>query len=71
MKTEAFEVWCQQRLLHISWMEKKTNADVRNIIGEQQTLMSEIYVCKLMYFGNNLDKAIMEGMVKVIVVGYS
>lgn len=70
-KTEAFEMWCWLRLLCISWMEKKTNPSVRTIIGEKQTLMSEINRCKLMYFGSirhrdehNPEKANMKEMVE-------
>lgn len=34
-KIEAFEMWCKQRLLHISWREKMINAHIKFIIGEK------------------------------------
>lgn len=54
----------------IPWLEKKTNAYVRNVIAEKQTLMSEINRCKLMFFGHSRCKegnnfeTVMEGMVE-------
>ena len=35
---EAFEMWCYRRMMNIKWMDKITNEEVLEIIGERRTL---------------------------------
>ncbi|KAI8430988.1 hypothetical protein MSG28_001081 [Choristoneura fumiferana] len=37
-RLSAFEIWCWGRMEAISWMERKTNEEVLNFIGERRLL---------------------------------
>jgi len=68
-KLEAFEMWLYRRILKISWVQKKTNEEVLQLVCQERTLIKEIIKRKLNYFGHtarhdSLSKALLEGCVE-------
>jgi len=41
-KSNSFELWCYQHLLHIKWTDKKTNEYVLSKIGTSERLLTTI-----------------------------
>ena len=37
-RLEAFEMWCYRRMMNIKWMDRITNEEVLERIGERRTL---------------------------------
>ena len=67
-KVRAFGNICYRRILRIPWTAKKTNAEIRHMVGEECGFLAEVCRRKLTYFGhvmrhNSLQKDIMVGMV--------
>ena len=68
-KIESFEMWTLRRMARISWVEKKTNEQVCEIIGIKTGLIQTIKERKMKFFGHtrrhaSLPKLIMEGAVE-------
>ena len=51
-KLEAFEMWCWRRLEVISWMERKTNIEVLQQVGESREIMKIITIRRLRWMGH-------------------
>src|SRR6218665_4162878 len=67
-RTEAFEIKCIQRILRVSWTQKKTNEWVLEMAGMERGLLNIIKRRKLSSFGHVmrkegdcLEKEIMQG----------
>jgi len=41
-RLEAFEMWVWRRLEKVKWTDKKTNAEVLNLVKEKKSLLTEI-----------------------------
>ena len=68
-KINAFEMWVNRRIGHISWKEKKTNKAVLEKLGMKQDLLKEVKTRQLKYFGHikrhdSLLKNLLEGRVE-------
>ena len=50
-KIQAVEVWCNRRLLRISWTEKKTNERILNKMDESERLLTTINRRKMAFIG--------------------
>ena len=51
-KLEALEMYVYRRIGKIPWKQKKTNAEVLNIVGVKQELKECIKTRKLKYYGH-------------------
>jgi len=40
-RLKAFEMWVWRRLEKVKWADKKTNAEVLNLVNEKKSLLSE------------------------------
>ena len=38
-RLEAMEMWCYRRMMEISWMKRKTNEEVLQLVGESRSMM--------------------------------
>ena len=65
-KLEAVEMWFWRRLLKIPWTDRKTNAEVLNIVGEEKCLVKEVRKRQLKFFGHVMRR---EGLEKGVVTG--
>ena len=72
-RTQAFEMRCYRRLLHISYKDRVTNKEVRRkiqaVIGKYDELLTLVKNRKLIWFGHvsmssGLAKTILQGTVK-------
>ena len=50
-KIDAFELWCWERVLRVSWRERKTNTGIIENIKPEWTLESRVPKAALSYFG--------------------
>ncbi len=65
-KLEAFEMWLWRRLMKISWTEKKSNAEVLQLVREERSLVKTIRDRKKQWIGHimrhdNLYRDVLEG----------
>ena len=68
-RVDAFELWCYQRLLRVSWVERKTNKWVLEKIGPVLMLRKSMAERKMRFFGhivrkNGMEKRLMQGKVE-------
>ena len=66
-KLQSFEMWAYQKMMQISWSEKKTNEEVLKWLhGEQLCIIPTIKKIKITHFGhmirrNNIHRLKLEG----------
>jgi len=66
-KLEAFEMWIRRRIEKISWVDKKTNEKILNMIEEDRKILNTIWCHKMLSlwcngkFGNNGNHFIFDG----------
>ena len=66
-RTDAFELWCQRRLLRIPWTAKRSNQSILKEISSDYSLEGLTLKLKLQYFGylmwraNSLEKTLILG----------
>ena len=69
-RTDAFELWCQRRLLRIPWTEKRSNQSILKEISPEYSLEGLMLKLKLQYFGHlmqrtdSLEKTLMLGKIE-------
>lgn len=68
-KLQSLEMWVFRRILKIPWTDKKTNAQVLQMIGQERTLWKDIKKRKVRFLGHllrhqSLQKQLLEGMIK-------
>jgi hypothetical protein len=51
-KILAFEMYCYRRILHLSWMQKVTNVEVRRTLHIEDDLLQNVMKRKLCLFGH-------------------
>ena len=51
-RIEAFEMWCWEKMLSISWQEHHTNDSILRALGLERELMGRVAKLKLQYFGH-------------------
>jgi len=50
-RIKAFKMWCQRKMLSISWQEHCTNDSILTELGLERELMGRVAKLKLQYFG--------------------
>jgi len=65
----AFETWVWRRLVKVKWTDKKTNAEVLNLVKEKKSLLPEIKKRKRRWIGHilrpeNILRTVLEGRMK-------
>ena len=50
-RTDAFELWCQERLLRIPWTARRLNQSILKEISPEYSLKGQMLKLKLQYFG--------------------
>ena len=69
-RIEAFELWCQRRLLRVPWTARKSNQSILKVINPEYSLEGLMVKLKLQYFGHlmwrtdSLEKTLMLGMIE-------
>ncbi|XP_069992308.1 uncharacterized protein [Penaeus vannamei] len=68
-RLEAMEMWIYRRMKKISWIEKKTNKEVLEMVGEERNLLKTIRQRQLRFVGNitredSIEKLSLEGRVE-------
>ena len=64
-KTDAFELWCQRRLLRVPWTARRSNQSILKQISPEYSLEGLMLKLKLQYFGQlmwrtgSLEKTLM------------
>ena len=51
-RIDAFELWCWQRLLRVSWKARKSNQSILKEINPEYSLEGLMLKLKLQYFGH-------------------
>ena len=51
-RIDAFELWCQRRLLRVPWTEKRSNQSILKEINPEYSLEGLRLKLKLQYFGH-------------------
>ena len=67
---EAFELWCQRRLLRVPWTARRSNQSILKEISPEYSLEGLMLKLKLQYFGhvmgrtNSFEKTLMLGKIE-------
>ena len=51
-RIDAFELWCQRRLLRVPWIERRSNQSILKEISPGYSLEGMMLKLKLQYFGH-------------------
>jgi len=52
LRTDAFELWCQRRLLRVPWTARRSNQSILKEISPEYSLEGLMLKLKLQYFGH-------------------
>ena len=69
-RIDAFELWCQRRLLRVTWTSKRSNQSILKEISPKYSLEGLMLKLKLQYFGHliwrndSLKKTLMLGKIE-------
>ena len=69
-RTDAFKLWCWQRLLRISWTSRGSNQSILKEINPEYSLEGLMLKLKLQYFGhlmrkvNSFERTLMLGSIE-------
>ena len=66
-RTDAFELWCQRRLLRIPWTAKRSNQSILKEINPEYSLEGLVLKLKLQYFGHLMRRA--DSLEKTLMLG--
>ena len=66
-RIDAFELWCQRRLLRVPWTEKRSNQSILKEINLEYSLEGLMLKLKLQYFGHLMQRA--DSLEKSLMVG--
>ena len=53
-RIDAFELWCQRRLLRVPWIARRSNKSILKEISPEYSLEGLMVKLKLQYFGHLL-----------------
>ena len=56
-RIDAFELWCQRRLLRVPWTERTSNQSILKEISPEYFLEGLMLKLKLQYFGHLMQRA--------------
>ena len=51
-RIDAFDLWCQRRLLRVPWTARRSNQSILEEINSEYSLEGLMLKLKLQYFGN-------------------
>ena len=68
-RIDAFELWCQKRLLRVPWTERWSNQSILKEINPEYSLEGLILKLKLQYFGHLMQRA--DSLEKTLMLGKS
>ena len=69
-RIDAFELWCQKRLLRVPWTSRRSNQSILKEINPEYSLVGLMLRLRLQYFGHliqgadSLEKTLMLGKMK-------
>ena len=69
-RIDAFELWCQRRLLRVPWTARRSNQSILKEISPEYSLKGQMLKLKLQYFGHlmqrtdSLEKTLMLGKIE-------
>ena len=55
-RTDAFELWCQRRLLRVPWTARRSNQSILKEISPEYSLEELMLKLKLQYFGHLIKR---------------
>ena len=55
-RTDAFELWCQRRLLRVLWIARRSNQLILKEIRPEYSLEGLMLKLKLQYFGHLMQR---------------
>ena len=64
---DAFELWCQRRLLRVPWIARRSNKSILKEISPEYSLEGLMMKLKLQYFGHQVRKA--DSLKKTLMLG--
>ena len=56
-RIDAFELWCQRRLLRVPWTARRSNQSILKEINPEYSLEGPMLKLKLQYFGHLMVRA--------------
>ena len=66
-KIDAFELWCQRRLLTVLWMARRSNQSILKEISPEYSLEGLMLKLKLQYFGHLMRR--IDSLEKTLILG--
>ena len=66
-RTDAFELWCWQRLLRVPWTARRSNQSVLKEINPEYSLEGLMLKLKLQYFSHVMQRA--DSLEKTLMLG--
>ena len=66
-RIDAFELWCQRRLLRVPWTARRSNQCILKEISPENSLEGLMLKLKLQYFGHLMQRA--DSFVKTLMLG--
>ena len=66
-RIDAFELWCQRRLLRVPWTARRSNQSILKEISPEYSLEGLILKLKLQYFGHLMQRA--DSFEKILMLG--
>ena len=55
-RIDAFELWCQRRLLRVPWTARRSNQSILKEISPEYSLKGQMLKLKLQYFGHLMQR---------------
>ena len=66
-RIDAFELWCQRRLLRVPWTARRSNQSILKEINPEYSLEGPMLKLKLQYFGHLMRRA--DSLEKTLMLG--
>ena len=66
-RVNAFELWCQRRLLRVQWTAKRSNQSILKQINPEYSLEGRMLKLKLQYFGHLMRR--IDSLEKTLILG--
>ena len=66
-RTDAFELWCQRRLLSVSWTARRANQLILKEVNPEYSLERLMLKLKLQYFGHLMQRV--DSLEKMLMLG--
>ena len=66
-RIDAFELWCQRRLLRVPWTTRRPNQSILKEISPEYSLEGLILKLKLQYFGHMMQRT--DSLEKTLTLG--